>query len=73
MIITCRKELQVGKEYSENDLLGNFEFFGKAYPKYRFLVLRNTSEEEYRNYLATVYPDPDAIDSYGFYYEISMD
>lgn len=73
MIITTPKELEVGKICTEDDFGVPLQIFHEFHFKYRFMVMRESTLEEYRAYVASIYENPDEIANLYFYYEISMD
>ncbi len=74
MIITSPVSLEVGKVYTEKEYDNRpFELYHRTYWKYRFLVMREATLEEYRWEITREYADPDSIINREFFYEISMD
>lgn len=74
MIITTPFKMDIGKVYTEKELNGMpFEMMEETYLTYRFLVIRETTHKEYRDYIETVYDDPENVIDWNFFYEISMD
>lgn len=73
MIITTPFKFEIGRIYTERDLKVPFEMYGVYHYEYRFIVLRQTTHEEFRKYLEKTYSDPENIEDRNFFYEISMD
>jgi hypothetical protein len=76
MIITCYKKLEASKIYNQ-DSFDNapFTYLGQDYNDYQFLVIRECTKKEYRDYLNKEYPPELANDimDWDYFYEVSID
>lgn len=75
MIITSQVKLNPGKVYNQDDLSHRpFIWLGQIYYIYTFLTIRETTKEEFIEYVTTVYGEyADDIISWEFFYEVSID
>lgn len=75
MIITSVEKLEIGKIYSQKELECPFETPEGNYEKYKFLVIRETTLEEYRKYLEETYSQiiVNQIINYEYFYEVHSD
>jgi hypothetical protein len=73
MIITSHIKLNAGQIYNQDDCKTTFEYLGDIHREYTFLVIRETTVEEYRNDIKE-HENLDLIfDEYEYFYEVSMD
>lgn len=75
MIVTSEYKLIPGQIYDHMSNGGYFAVWDANYTEYRFLILREATQEEYIEYLKTEYPNKSLIGLHlcSHYYEISMD
>lgn len=75
MIITSITKLTVLKVYTEKDFNLPFEFDGQLIYEYRFLVLAESTLQEFREFLVKTYGVDRAseIINYEYFYKISID
>lgn len=73
MIITSSIKLEPGKYYDESS--GPFQNADEIIEKYKFLVIREATQKEYRNYVVETFPASKAgqIIDYDYFYEIHSD
>lgn len=75
MIITSDKKLEPGKYYDEKFFGTPFGMLDNIYQKYKFLVIKECTLQEYRNEVNRLYSKEkaDRILNYEYFYEIHSD
>ena len=74
MIITSNFKLELNKYYDEQFFKAPFQARYEFIDKYKFLVIRESTLEEYRSYVAEVYNvNPDQFISFEYFYKIHTD
>ena len=71
-IITIKTKLNIGQVYTYKDIQLPFEDRGKFYYDYTLVPLRESTKEEYEQWIINEYGPNDYL-FFNYFYEISMD